>query len=111
MNWTFCCMPFDSSEVLRPNQSDASNRSSHLFDRVMASLEIYHNLYNHVVLFSRNQPDGLELLKLGIDTGNVDEWFVQDNVLYLRTLDRRDALNNRIGFWSLDLSNVLTNDQ
>lgn len=76
-------------------------------DRTRAAPEVYHNLYNHVLLFSPEYAEGLEVLTLGIDDGNVDEWRVVGDTLYLRTVDRRDAENHRVHHWALDLSAVL----
>ncbi|MGE3164645.1 MAG: hypothetical protein AB7O52_07055 [Planctomycetota bacterium] len=70
------------------------------------SAEIYHNYYNHLVLFARERP-GLEILKLGIDVGNVRAWGVVGRKLYLETIDNRDHSNPRVGHWSLDLRKVL----
>jgi hypothetical protein len=70
--------------------------------------EIYVNRYNHFWLFSERFPDGIELLKLGIDVGNMYKWRVVDSTLYLRTADTRESKsNNRDSAWSLDLSRVV----
>ncbi len=71
------------------------------------SAEIYHNYYNHIMLFERGNPEGRELLTLGIDTGNVEDWTVDNNKMYLRTVDHRGHSEPRRSQWSLDLSNVL----
>jgi hypothetical protein len=49
----------------------------------------------------------LEVLKLGIDTGNAKQWLVIGNKLYLRTYDPRTANDPRNASWSLDLSRLL----
>jgi hypothetical protein len=69
------------------------------------SAEIYHNYYNHILLINENFPQGIELIKLGIDTGNVKRWGIIDKTLYLETLDNRDQNKHKVGLWSLNLSN------
>ncbi|WP_158972710.1 hypothetical protein [Paraglaciecola sp. L3A3] len=71
------------------------------------SAEIYHNNYNHILLFNEQYPDGLELLKLGIDNGNITKWRVLDNTLFLHTLDNRNPKNPVVKNWSLDISQLL----
>lgn len=73
------------------------------------SAEIYHNYYNNIVLFSDKHPQGLEILKLGIDDGNVEDWQVTDKKLLLHTIDNRDHKDPKSYSWSLDLSKVLSN--
>jgi hypothetical protein len=68
--------------------------------------EIYFNDYNHMLLFTPAHPDGLEILKMGIDDGNIRAWSVVDRVLYLKTVDERNQ-QRKEGYWSLDLSRVL----
>ena len=69
------------------------------------SAENYVYQDDHVVLFSLRHPQGLEILKLNIDNGNVRAWAVQGKSLWLQTLDRR---KKPVDFsWSLDLSKVL----
>jgi hypothetical protein len=70
--------------------------------------EFYHNYLNHIMLFSSDYPDGIEVLKLSIDIGNILKWGVVGKTLYMHTIDTRpDPKPTRHGFWSLDLSNVL----
>lgn len=73
------------------------------------SAEIYHNYFNNIVLFSDNHPQGIEILKLSIDDGNVKEWQVIDKKLLLHTVDNREHKDPKTYFWSLDLSKVLAN--
>jgi hypothetical protein len=75
--------------------------------RTRQSAEIYHNFYNHVLLFTPAHPQGLEILKLGIDDGNVREWALADRTLYLKTLDNRDPRKLHEATWTLDLSKLL----
>lgn len=86
-----------------------SDRAMVLFysNPVREAAEIYHNYYNHFMLFERGKPSGTELLKLGIDTGNVEDWIVEDSLLFIRTIDQRGHSEPRRGQWSLDLSKVL----
>ncbi len=72
--------------------------------------ELSFNYYNHILLFMPPHPEGIEILKLGIDLGNVEEWLVIDKRLFLKTRDGRDSIRDkkaRIGYWSLDLSRLL----
>lgn len=97
--------PYRFFEVRRP----AADTALVLYysDRTRKAAELYHNYYHHILLFSPRYADGIEVLRLGIDTGNVTDWTVSDGTLYLRTLDGRDAANPKRGSWSLDLSRVL----
>ena len=71
------------------------------------SAEVYHNYYNHIVLFSEQYPLGQEILKLGIDDGNVVDWQVLDKQLLLHTRDNRDHKDPKTYDWSIDLSTLL----
>ena len=78
--------------------------------RTRQASELYFNYYNHILLFTPAHPEGIEILKLGIDIGNVKEWFVIDKKLFLKTSDGRDYIRDkqaRIGYWSLNLSQLL----
>jgi hypothetical protein len=76
-------------------------------DEKRKSAEIYHNYYNHFHLFTSAHPDGVEVLKLGIDTGNATQWAVSEKKLYLHTRDPRTPEQPREADWSLDLSKLL----
>lgn len=76
-------------------------------DERRKSAEIYHNYYNHFQLFTPAHPDGIEVLKLGIDIGNATQWAVAGRQLYLRTRDPRTPENPREAYWSLDLSQLM----
>lgn len=78
-------------------------------DTKRKSAEIYHNYFNNIVLFSDNFPQGIEILKLSIDDGNIEDWQVTDKKLLLHTVDNRDHKDPKTYFWSLDLSNLMTN--
>ena len=69
--------------------------------------EVYVREYDHVMVFSPRHPQGLEVLKLGLDDGNIVEWRLVDDTLRLRTRDRRDETQGGSFYWSLDLSAVL----
>jgi len=69
--------------------------------------EVYVREYDHVMVFSPQHPQGLEVLKLGLDDGNVVEWMVLGKKLYLQTQDRRNDKQPANFIWSLDLSSVL----
>jgi hypothetical protein len=60
---------------------------------------------DHVLLFSPRHPLGLEILKFGIDDGNVRAWGMQGKSLWLQTQDRRKKPIDL--YWSLDLTKVL----
>ncbi|MDL2358218.1 MAG: hypothetical protein QFF03_23470 [Pseudomonadota bacterium] len=60
---------------------------------------------NHLVLFSTRFPQGLEVLTLGIDDGNVRSWAMQGKTLWLQTRDKRKQPKDFT--WSLDLGKVL----
>ena len=77
-------------------------------DTKRKSAEIYHNYYNNIVLFSDKHPQGIEILKLSIADGNVEDWQVINKKLLLHTVDNRDHKDPKTYFWSLDLSKLLT---
>ncbi len=60
---------------------------------------------DHVVLFSPKHPQGLEVLRLATDDGNVQAWAMQGTTLWLQTRDKRKKAQDFI--WSLDLNKVL----
>ena len=61
--------------------------------------------HDHVMLFSPSKPEGLEILKLTIDDGNIRACAIDGKTLWLKTLDRRKPATDHV--WSLDLRNVL----
>jgi hypothetical protein len=61
--------------------------------------------YDHILLFSARHPQGIEIVKLGIDGGNVRTWAMQGKTLWLQTHDKRQQPKDFS--WSLDLSRVL----
>jgi hypothetical protein len=77
-------------------------------DTKRQSSEIYHNYYNHILLFSEQYPQGLEIVKLGIDIGNIVDWHVTDKTLFLHTRDNRGKGTAKVNYWSLDLSKLIT---
>lgn len=60
--------------------------------------------HNHILLFSARFPNGLEVVKLGVDDGNLRQWAMVEKTLWLRTHDKRKSAAEKI--WSLDLSKV-----
>lgn len=76
-------------------------------DTKRESAEIYHNYYNHLLLFNSEHPEGLEILKLGIDMGNIEQWTVIGNKLYLETMDSRGHQEPKRSYLSLDLSKLI----
>ena len=75
--------------------------------RTREAPKIYYNRYNHILLFSPDHPKGLEILSLGIDTGNVREWAVSEGTLFLRTQDVRSGSKDPRRNWSLALKSLL----
>ena len=75
--------------------------------RTREAPEIYHNYYNHIMLFDRSNPGGRMLLTLGIDTGNVEDWVVVDETIYIKTVDHRGHGAPRRETWSLNISGAL----
>jgi hypothetical protein len=69
--------------------------------------ERYYNELNHLRLYSPRYPQGVELLKLGIDDGNVTRWAVVERTLWLHTTDKRDLHKPVERYWSIDLTKVL----
>ncbi len=64
------------------------------------------NQFDHLLLFSPRHPDGLAIVQLGLDDGNVRRWGMVGKTLWLQTSDDRgDAAREFI--WSLDLGRVL----
>jgi hypothetical protein len=76
-------------------------------DMKRESAEIYHNYENHFLLFNPEFSNGLEVLTLGIDVGNVKNWLVVDNTLYMEAFDSRGKQEPRRSFWSLDLAKLI----
>jgi len=66
----------------------------------------YVNHFDHLVLFSPKHPDGLEIVKLGLDDGGVRGWGMVGSRLWLETSDEREA-PARAFVWSLDLGPAL----
>ncbi len=69
--------------------------------------ERYLNQYNHLRLYSPRFPQGLALMKLGLDDGNIERWAIVDKTLLMDTVDARDARQPKRYKWSLDLTKVL----
>jgi len=66
----------------------------------------YANRTDHLVLFSSAHRDGVAVLTLGIDDGNVRQWGLVGKTLRLKTSDDRGA-KPREAIWSLDLAKLL----
>ncbi len=99
------------SEHFELKQLDSENALVLFYSgRTRQAAELYFNYFNHIILFAPAYPEGIEILKLGIDIGNVKEWIVVDKRLVLKTRDGRDSTRDKeaiIGYWSLDLSHLL----
>ena len=65
------------------------------------------NSYNHLTLFSPLHPQGIEIVKLGVDQGNVTRAALIGQTLWIEAFDSR-AADEPIPFvWTLDLSRLL----
>lgn len=73
-------------------------------ERVRLKADVYAKKFDHLVLYSDRYPQGLEVLKLSLDDGNVVRWAMSGTTLWLDTLDLR---TNNTFVWSLDLSKVI----
>ncbi|PTT87296.1 hypothetical protein DBR42_11970, partial [Pelomonas sp. HMWF004] len=84
----------------------AANAALVLFhtDELRLKAEVYAKKYGHLMLFSDRFPQGLEVLKLGLDDGNVRRWAMNGKTLWLDTVDLR---TNATFVWSLDLSKLI----
>jgi len=60
-----------------------------------------------VLLFTPLERDGLEVLQLSLDDGNVREWGLQGGTLWLHAIDGRPRPAPRVLAWSLDLARLL----
>lgn len=78
----------------------------HHTDKERLGPQRYVNHFDHLVLYSPRHPDGLEIVKLGLDDGNVRRWGLEGSRLWLQTADDRGAAPVQ-HVWSLDLSRVL----
>jgi hypothetical protein len=74
-------------------------------DAIRLGPDNYVYRYDHVFLVSPRHPQGIEIIKLGIDDGNVRAWAMQGKTLWLQASDRRQQ--PRDFTWSLDLEKVL----
>lgn len=95
--------PFSSFETLAI--SPTAKLVNYRTGVVRLGAENYVYQHNHILLFSPIHPKGLEVVKLGLDDGNLREWTMQGKTLWLRTHDRRKQPKDFI--WSLDLHRVL----
>lgn len=95
--------PFSSFETLAA--SPTAKLVNYRTGVIRLGAENYVYRYNHILLFSPSHPQGLEVLKLGLDDGNLREWAMQGKTLWLRTHDKRKQPKDFI--WSLDLQRVL----
>jgi hypothetical protein len=64
-------------------------------------------LANHLVLYAPQQPDGVEILTLGLDDGNVSHWGMVGSTLWLQAVDGRLDPAPESFTWSLDLGALL----
>jgi hypothetical protein len=74
---------------------------------VRVKAEVYVRERDHLLLFSPRFPQGLEVLNLGLDDGNVERWAMVGRTLWLETVDARRIEKPAAFVWSLDLSKVL----
>lgn len=95
--------PFSSFETLAISSN--AKLVNYRTGVIRLGAENYVYRYNHILLFSPSHPQGLELIKLGLDDGNLREWAMQGKTLWLRTQDKRKQPQDFV--WSLDLQRVL----
>jgi hypothetical protein len=95
--------PFSSFETLAV--SPTAKLVNYRTGVIRLAAENYVYRYNHILLFSPSHPQGLEVIKLGLDDGNLREWAMQGETLWLRTHDKRKPTQDIV--WSLDLQRVL----
>jgi hypothetical protein len=76
-------------------------------DELRLRAESYARQHDHIVLFSPRHPRGLEVLKLGLDDGNIIDWNLVDETLWMHTQDQRSPQQRIERFWSLNLASVL----
>lgn len=95
-------LPFRYFETW-PATSDTAMVLYHT-DELRLKAEVYVRRFDHLVIYSPRYLNGLEVLKLSLDDGNVRRWAMVGKTLWLDTFDRR---NDASFIWSLDLSNVL----
>jgi hypothetical protein len=69
--------------------------------------EVYVRERDHLLLFSPRHPQGLEVLALGLDDGNVERWAMVGQRLWLETVDARNIEKPVAFVWSLDLAKAL----
>jgi hypothetical protein len=78
---------------------------------IRVKAEVYVRERDHLLLFSPRHPQGLEVLTLGLDDGNVERWAMVDHTLWLETVDARNIDKPAAFVWSLDLSKALQPDR
>lgn len=69
--------------------------------------EVYVRERDHLLLFSPRHPQGLEVLSLGLDDGNVERWAMVGHTLWIETVDARNIEKPVSFVWSLDLTKAL----
>jgi hypothetical protein len=74
---------------------------------VRVQAEVYVHDHVHLMLVSPRHPQGLEVLALGLDDGNVERWALVGHTLWLDAIDARDMAKPAKFVWSLDLARVL----
>jgi hypothetical protein len=74
-------------------------------DAIRLSADNFAYQFDHVWLFSPQAAQGLEVLKLSVDDGNVRALAMQGKTLWLQTLDKRKKPVEAV--FSLDLSKLL----
>lgn len=74
---------------------------------VRVKAEVYVREHDHLLLFSPRHPQGLEVLSLGLDDGNIERWAMVGQTLWLETVDARNIAKPASFVWSLDLAKAL----
>ncbi len=74
---------------------------------IRVKAEVYVRERDHLLLYSPRHPQGLEVLSLGLDDGNIERWTMVGQTLWIKTVDARN-IDKPVAFvWSLDLAKAL----
>lgn len=76
-------------------------------DAQRLAAEVNVNRLDHVLLFSPRHPQGLEVLTLAVDKGNLRRWAMVGSTLWIEAVDPRERGKPLTYIWSLDLARVL----
>jgi hypothetical protein len=57
---------------------------------IRVKAEVYVRERDHLLLYSPRHPQGLEVLSLGLDDGNIERWTMVGQTLWIKTVDARN---------------------